>query len=147
MRRLLMADAPSVLVTVANTLGSTPREAGARMLVEAGRSSGTIGGGRLEHEAITAARRLIATGGVLEEMDVPLGPAIGQCCGGHVTMRLERADADVLARLEQLEQAELAGLPRDLSVRRRPCRQGDGPSPRAFAAEADLGRQPGGGVS
>jgi len=111
MRRLLMADAPSVLVTVANALGSTPREAGARMLVEVGRSSGTIGGGRLEHEAITAARRLIGTGGALEEMGVPLGPAIGQCCGGHVTMRLERADTDVLARLERAEQEELAGLP------------------------------------
>jgi xanthine dehydrogenase accessory factor len=111
MRRLLMADAPSILVTVANALGSTPREAGARMLVEVGRSSGTIGGGRLEHEAITAARRLIGTGGALEKMDVPLGPAIGQCCGGHVTMRLERADAAVLVRLEQEEQEELAGLP------------------------------------
>jgi xanthine dehydrogenase accessory protein XdhC len=111
MRRLLAADAPSILVTVANALGSTPREAGARMLVDAGRSSGTIGGGRLEHEAITAARRLIDAGGAFEEMQVPLGPAIGQCCGGHVTVRLERADAKVLIRLEQIEREELAGLP------------------------------------
>jgi xanthine dehydrogenase accessory factor len=111
MRRLQAADAPSILVTVASALGSTPREAGARMLVDAKRCSGTIGGGRLEHEAITAARRLIGTGGALEEMQVPLGPSIGQCCGGHVTVRLERAAADVLVRLEQVEQEELASLP------------------------------------
>jgi xanthine dehydrogenase accessory factor len=111
MRRLLAAGESAILVTIANARGSTPREAGARMLVEGGRSSGTIGGGRLEHEAIKAARRLIGTGGALEEMDVPLGPAIGQCCGGHVTVRLERADADVLVRLESIEQEELAALP------------------------------------
>jgi len=111
MRRLLDAGTPSVLVTVAQALGSTPREAGARMLVDAKRSSGTIGSGRLEHEAIAAARRLIETGGALEEMQVPLGPSIGQCCGGHVTVRLERADADVLVRLESIEQEELAALP------------------------------------
>jgi xanthine dehydrogenase accessory protein XdhC len=111
MRRLLAAGAPSILVTIADALGSTPREAGARMLVEPSRSSGTIGGGRLEHEAITAARRLIESGGAFEEMDVPLGPSIGQCCGGHVTVRLERADAEVLVRLEQVEREELADLP------------------------------------
>jgi xanthine dehydrogenase accessory protein XdhC len=111
MRRLLAEGEPSILLTVATALGSTPREAGARMLVAPSRSSGTIGGGRLEHEAIAASRRLIETGGASEQMDVPLGPAIGQCCGGHVTVRLERADADVLARLERLEQKELGSLP------------------------------------
>jgi xanthine dehydrogenase accessory factor len=111
MRRLLAMGEPSILMTVASALGSTPREAGARMLVEANRSSGTIGGGRLEHEAIAAARRLIESGGLLEKMEVPLGPRIGQCCGGHVTVRLERANADILARLDRIEREELAGLP------------------------------------
>jgi xanthine dehydrogenase accessory protein XdhC len=107
----LAAGEPAVLVTVASALGSTPREAGARMLVQARRTTGTIGGGRLEHEAIAAARRLIETGGPTHHMEVPLGPAIGQCCGGHVTMRLERADTEVLVRIERIEQAELACLP------------------------------------
>jgi len=57
--RALAVGEPAVLVTVADALGSTPREAGARMLVGARRTAGTIGGGRLEHEAIAAARRLI----------------------------------------------------------------------------------------
>ena len=109
--RALAAGEPAVLVTVAAALGSTPREAGARMLVQARRAAGTIGGGRLEHEAIAAARRMIESGATARHMEVPLGPAIGQCCGGHVTMRLERADAAVLVRLEQAEQEELASLP------------------------------------
>jgi xanthine dehydrogenase accessory factor len=109
--RALVAGEPAVLVTVAAALGSTPREAGARMLVQARRATGTIGGGRLEHEAIAAARRLIESGAPVHHMEVPLGPAIGQCCGGHVTIRLERADAAVLVRLEQAEQEELASLP------------------------------------
>jgi len=109
--RALAVGEPAVLVTVADALGSTPREAGARMLVGARRTAGTIGGGRLEHEAIAAARRLIEAGAVTRHMELPLGPAIGQCCGGHVRLRLERADAGVLAELERLERAERDGLP------------------------------------
>jgi xanthine dehydrogenase accessory factor len=109
--RVLAAGEPAVLVTVAAALGSTPREAGARMLVHTRQATGTIGGGRLEHEAIAAARRLIETGTLAYHMEVPLGPAIGQCCGGHVRLHLERADAGVLAALEQLEQAERDSLP------------------------------------
>lgn len=111
LRRSLDAGEPSVLVTLASALGSTPREAGARMLVEGAHSSGTIGGGRLEHEAIAAARRLIETGAGVSEMDIPLGPSIGQCCGGHVTVRLERADQGTLELVDRLEQDERAGLP------------------------------------
>jgi xanthine dehydrogenase accessory protein XdhC len=109
--RALAAGEPAVLVTVAAALGSTPREAGARMLVQARRATGTIGGGRLEHEAIAAARRLIETGALAHNMEVPLGPAIGQCCGGYVRLHLERADAGALAALERLEQAERDSLP------------------------------------
>ena len=111
MRRLLADETPSVLVTVVAALGSTPREAGARMLVQARRATGTIGGGRLEHEAIAAARRLIETGALAHHMEVPLGPAIGQCCGGFVRLHLERADAGALAALERLERVERDSLP------------------------------------
>lgn len=110
LRHALAVGEPAVLVTVADALGSTPREAGARMLVGARRSRGTIGGGRLEHEAIAAARRMIETGAAAGHMELPLGPAIGQCCGGHVRLRLERAGAAVLAELERVERAERAGL-------------------------------------
>lgn len=58
------------------------------MDVHDGRLDGTIGGGQLEYMAIAEARRLLAAGGGAMVMEVPLGPAIGQCCGGHVTLQL-----------------------------------------------------------
>jgi xanthine dehydrogenase accessory protein XdhC len=111
LRGWLEAGEAVALVTVAAALGSTPREQGAQMLVTARSAAGTIGGGRLEFEAIASARRLI--GGAIEarQIDMALGPAIGQCCGGHVTVRLERADAATQQRLAALEAEERAALP------------------------------------
>ncbi len=111
LRLALAAGEQAVLVTVASALGSTPREAGARMLVGTRQTVGTIGGGRLEHEAIAAARGLIASGADTRNMDLPLGPAIGQCCGGHVRLRLQRAGVGALAELERVERVERDSLP------------------------------------
>lgn len=94
---------PAVLVTVAEARGSTPREAGAGMLVGRRTCAGTVGGGRLEWTAIAAARRMIEEGGALETLDLPLGPATGQCCGGHVVLRLERAGRETAAALGERE--------------------------------------------
>jgi len=79
-----------IRVTVAEAQGSTPREAGATMHVTADALHGTIGGGRLEWMAIGAAREMLADGENAREMDVPLGPQIGQCCGGRVRLALSR---------------------------------------------------------
>ncbi len=81
-----------VRVVIAGFRGSTPRETGAAMLVWGGGQSGTIGGGALELEATEAARRLLREAGpwARRVMRLPLGPALGQCCGGHVTLLLER---------------------------------------------------------
>lgn len=73
--------------------GSSPRAEGTFMLVAPGAIYGTIGGGALEYMVIDHARRLIAVGLAEEAMDVPLGPEIGQCCGGRVTVSLRYADA------------------------------------------------------
>ena len=54
---------PAMLVRVESARGSTPREAGAWMLVSRGGTLGTIGGGQLEYMAIDAARALLARGG------------------------------------------------------------------------------------
>lgn len=81
---------PAVLVTVLAAKGSTPREAGAKMVVTADGLAGTIGGGNLEHQCETAARALLTTGlDAPSTRDFPLGPALGQCCGGHVTVLFE----------------------------------------------------------
>jgi xanthine dehydrogenase accessory protein XdhC len=44
-------------------------------------------------------------------MEIALGPSIGQCCGGHVSVRLERADLGTLERIDRLEQNEREALP------------------------------------
>lgn len=81
---------PAVLVTVLTAKGSTPREAGAKMVVSADGLAGTIGGGNLEHQCEAAARGLLAAGAEgISTRDFPLGPALGQCCGGHVTVLFE----------------------------------------------------------
>jgi xanthine dehydrogenase accessory factor len=81
---------PAVLVTVLTAKGSTPREAGAKMVVSADGMAGTIGGGNLEYQCEAAARDLL-TGGAEgpSTRDFPLGPSLGQCCGGHVTVLFE----------------------------------------------------------
>lgn len=82
--------APAVLVTVARTAGSVPREQGAWMAVFTQRTIGTVGGGQLEHQAIAHARTLLADGaGGAQERRYPLGPSLGQCCGGVVWLRFE----------------------------------------------------------
>ncbi len=108
---LLAADVPAAEVVVAAARGSTPREAGARMLVTADAIHGTIGGGRLEWAAIEHARRLLAGSEVEAALDMPLGPEVGQCCGGRVRLTIRRADRATLAALAAAERAEAAGRP------------------------------------
>lgn len=81
---------PGILVTVTEVAGSAPRAAGTKMLVTADALYGTIGGGALEFTAIETARALL-DGHVTElrTQSYPLGPALGQCCGGRVTLLFE----------------------------------------------------------
>jgi len=81
---------PCVLVTVAEAQGSTPRAAGTKMVVFPDRFVGTIGGGTLEFKALEIARRMLDDGRAMSELrEFPLGPAIGQCCGGHASLLFE----------------------------------------------------------
>ncbi len=82
---------PAVVVEIIRVDGSAPREAGTRMLVSSAAFEGTIGGGHLELEAIATARRALGHAVDLPlERDYPLGPALGQCCGGRVRLRYAR---------------------------------------------------------
>ena len=88
--RLKTRREPAVLVTVVSASGSTPREAGCKMVVTADRLHGTIGGGHLEFRALAIARALLAdcdAGPTMHEF--PLGPALGQCCGGAANLLFE----------------------------------------------------------
>jgi len=82
-----------IRVTVLSTRGSAPREAGAQLFVTADGITGTIGGGALEWEAMAQARAMLEQGEATVERTVSLGPGLGQCCGGAVTLRFERAEA------------------------------------------------------
>ena len=84
---------PAVLVTVAQTRGSVPRESGAWMAVFADSVVGTIGGGHLEWDAERQARDLLKSGEwQVRQHTVVLGPSLGQCCGGAVGLRMEPVD-------------------------------------------------------
>lgn len=109
--RVLARDPAVALVTVVAVRGSAPREAGARMVVTAaGDIAGTIGGGRLELEAIDLARSMLAGGeGGLRLRRFALGPALGQCCGGDVTLAVETITATRAADIAALAAAEAAG--------------------------------------
>ena len=91
--------------------GSVPRESGARIVLQPdGGFYGSIGGGRLEYEAIAAARSTLATGrGKAQFRDWPLGPNLGQCCGGMVKTLTETFDRGDLPAVRPLVEAERAG--------------------------------------
>ncbi|NUS19891.1 MAG: xanthine dehydrogenase accessory protein XdhC [Mesorhizobium sp.] len=114
------------LVEVAATKGSTPREAGAFMLVSASAIFGTIGGGQLEYMAIDKARQMLRPSSpqkgdgkearievdeVCATLDVPLGPEIGQCCGGRVEVLMRLVDGSLEQQLIANAQSEEAHLP------------------------------------
>lgn len=91
-----------IVVTVSATKGSAPRDVGASMQVWADRQNGTIGGGALEWEALRIARDMLSDGRVQTRRVMPLGPDLGQCCGGVVTLEFSRdapANADTATPL------------------------------------------------
>jgi xanthine dehydrogenase accessory factor len=100
----LAEDGCALLVTIGAVAGSSPREAGTQLAVRAdGRFTGTIGGGALEWQALGEAQKLLRPDApALVEKTVILGPDLGQCCGGRVTLRFERLTQADRARLPTL---------------------------------------------
>jgi xanthine dehydrogenase accessory factor len=100
------------MATVVGAQGSTPREMGARMLVWPDRFTGTIGGGSLERQALDQARKLLSQDARRHALqDYPLGPLLGQCCGGRVRLLVERIDTESLAWLTKAARACEGGAP------------------------------------
>ncbi len=84
-------------VVIAAIKGSSPREVGAAMLVWPGGQSGTIGGGTLEFQAAEAARSQSLPARLTHHA---LGPELGQCCGGAVSLFSEVFDQKALEALD-----------------------------------------------
>jgi xanthine dehydrogenase accessory factor len=113
-RRLIEAieaEGSAALVTLARVQGSSPREAGARMVVRpSGGFHGTIGGGALEWAALSAAQDALRKGrGPAERRSLALGPELAQCCGGRVEWRVETFDSRDLAELQPIAAEEGKG--------------------------------------
>ena len=104
---LLNRCEPAVWVCVARSSGSVPREAGTTMIVTASHTLGTIGGGHLELRSIEVARELLTQRtATATRRHFPLGPALGQCCGGSVDvvfLPVAEAHRDSLQHLRCIE--------------------------------------------
>ncbi|WP_027997784.1 xanthine dehydrogenase accessory protein XdhC [Sinorhizobium arboris] len=109
-RDFLSRESACVLVEVAGAAGSTPRDTDAWMLVSRERTFATIGGGQLEYMAIDHARKLLQ-GAADSRLNIPLGPEIGQCCGGRVALSFRIADKETRARLIERSDDEIAQRP------------------------------------
>ena len=85
---LLVAHGTVAVAIVTEAKGSSPREAGAMLLVYPGGMLGTIGGGTVEHQVAAQAQQLLESGGGPVRLSFPLGPDLDQCCGGHMQVWL-----------------------------------------------------------
>ena len=95
-----------IVVTVAGVRGSAPRETGARMIVTAEESIGSIGGGQLEYQCTRIAVEQLQKKGAYSAARLkrrfPLGTNCGQCCGGVVDVMFERVESSACTWLEEL---------------------------------------------
>ncbi|PZM13882.1 xanthine dehydrogenase accessory protein XdhC [Rhizobium tubonense] len=107
----LTRNPAAILIEIIGTQGSTPRETGTFMLVSEKEIWGTIGGGQFEFMAIGNAREMLAGKGGVEFMDIPLGPEIGQCCGGRTQLRCRGATPEAIAELKRRMQDETRDWP------------------------------------
>jgi xanthine dehydrogenase accessory factor len=103
--RFLAIHPACILVEIAEAKGSTPRDQGTVMLVAEEEIWGTIGGGQLEFMAIDNARAMLKGGGS-DTMDIPLGPEIGQCCGGRTRLSFKPVTETVAAELAHRAERE-----------------------------------------
>lgn len=95
LRDAVAAHGRVVRVVIAAIKGSSPRETGTAMLVWNSGQVGTIGGGALEYQAAGTARSLEAD----RLSHHALGPELGQCCGGAITLLFEIYDAARVATI------------------------------------------------
>ncbi|NLS16590.1 xanthine dehydrogenase accessory protein XdhC [Rhizobium sp. P40RR-XXII] len=110
-RDFLRREPASILVEVTAVAGSAPRDTDAWMLVSERAIFATIGGGTLEYMAIDQARRALRSGLAAQPMNVPLGPEIGQCCGGRVGLAFTVLNPELANELIARSDREMAARP------------------------------------
>lgn len=111
LREFLREEPGCVLVEVKRADGSTPRDTDAWMLVSKDRIFSTIGGGQLEYMAIDHVRSTLRSGQPATPLTIPLGPEIGQCCGGRVDLAFSAMSNSLAEKLVARVDAEIAIRP------------------------------------
>lgn len=108
--RDFIASHPAAIVAELTAVrGSSPRNPGTFMLISPSAIVGTIGGGALEYLVIDRARQVMRQGIEADTLDIPLGPEIGQCCGGRVDIGLYAVSPQLARQLiERIEHAAAA---------------------------------------
>jgi xanthine dehydrogenase accessory factor len=101
----------AVVVTMAAVRGSAPREPGAKMIVTAAETIGTIGGGQLEYQCARLAVGMLGANELPSMRRFPLGAAMGQCCGGVVEVLFEPLDQGLPSWLAELRALHGQRLP------------------------------------
>lgn len=149
--RAALGHEPVALVTVLATEGSAPRGPGARMVVTGDDQHGSIGGGALEYQAMEQARTILALpAGTWRVQDYPLGPLLGQCCGGRVRLLIEHLDPQASRWLEserpiatRLQADGVARVEADVLTTEPLPARGERPGVGAtFVESADIRRMP-----
>lgn len=107
----LTAHPAAIVAELTTVRGSSPRAAGTFMLISPDAIIGTIGGGALEYMVIDRARQVLASGEEADDLDIPLGPEIGQCCGGRVEVALRHVTSEMARTLTARLAAELDARP------------------------------------
>lgn len=111
LQSFLTSHPATIVAELTAVRGSSPREAGTFMLISPTAQIGTIGGGALEYMVIDRARQVLRAGEHEDSLDIPLGPEIGQCCGGRVDVALKRVTEAEAQRLVAKLEAELNARP------------------------------------
>lgn len=106
LRRAVATHGAVARILVLAVRGSAPREAGASMQVWADGQAGTIGGGALEFDAIRQGREMLMGDQRTRLLRQALGPDLGQCCGGSVTLLIEVIDDSDVAQIESMTQRD-----------------------------------------
>ena len=123
LREMVVTEGKVVRVNVVRTKGSAPNCVGSAMTVSQDSFIGTIGGGALEFEALREARKMVQDYSIegtdlwrRETRNYPLGPGLGQCCGGFVQLLFEP--------LGMSELEELKNFHDDVNILLRPLTSG-----------------------
>lgn len=110
-RDILTGSAAAIHAVITSVKGSSPREVGAGMYVTASALAGTIGGGQAEWHAIQRAREMLGAGEMRARIEIALGPEIGQCCGGRITVEFQRlGESQRATHLHRLDHVTLPHL-------------------------------------